>query len=97
MQHIATRFLWVIACIMPFHSFTNASYFTLRSGGKTGITFVFDSMFMWCIVVPLAFVLSRFTTIAVVPMFMLVQSMEIFKSVIGFVLVKKGVWMQNLV
>ena len=96
-QHIATRFLWVIACIMPFHSFTNASYFTLRSGGKTGITFVFDSMFMWCIVVPLAFVLSRFTTIAVVPMFMLVQSMEIFKSVLGFVLVKKGVWMQNLV
>lgn len=96
-QQLATRFLWVLAFVMPFQSFANASYFTLRSGGRTGITFVFDSMYMWCIVVPLAFVLSRFTTLAVVPLYMLVQGTEIVKAVIGFALVKKGTWMRNLV
>lgn len=96
-QHIATRFLLIMAFMMPFCAFTNASYFTLRSGGCTGITFVFDSVYMWCLVVPLAFVLSRFTTIAVVPMYMLVQGMELIKAFIGYALVKKGVWLRNLV
>ena len=52
---------------------------------------------MWCLVVPLAFVLSRFTDIAVVPLYMLVQGTELIKAVIGYVLVKKGVWLRNLV
>lgn len=96
-QQLATRFLLVMAFMMPCCSFTNASYFTLRSGGCTGITFLFDSMYMWCLVVPLAFVLSRFTDIAVVPLYMLVQGTELIKAIIGYVLVKKGVWLQNLV
>lgn len=96
-QQLAMQFQWVLAFIMPFQSFTNACYFTLRSGGRTGITFVFDSIYMWCVVVPLAFVLSRFSPLAVVPMYMLVQSMEIIKAGIGFVLVKKGIWLRNLV
>lgn len=96
-QQLATNFLWVMAFMMPFCSFTNASYFTLRSGGCTGITFLFDSVYMWCLVVPMAFVLSRFTDIAVVPMYMLVQGMELIKAIIGYGLVKKGVWLRNLV
>ena len=52
---------------------------------------------MWCLVVPLAFVLSRYTSIAVVPMYMLVQGTELIKTFIGYVLVKKGVWLRNLV
>lgn len=96
-QQLATRFLWIMALMMPFCSFTNASYFTLRSGGCTGITFLFDSAYMWCLVVPLAFVLSRFTDIAVVPMYFLVQGMELIKAIIGYILVKKGVWLRNLV
>lgn len=96
-QQLSTQFLWIMAFMMPFFSFTNASYFTLRSGGRTGITFLFDSVYMWCFVVPLAFVISRFTDVEVVPMYIMVQSMELLKCVIGFILVKKGVWMRNLV
>ena len=96
-QQLATSFLLVMAFMMPFCSFTNASYFTLRSGGCTGITFLFDSMYMWCLVVPLAFVLSRFTDIEVVPLYMLVQGTELIKALIGYALVKKGVWLRNLV
>jgi Na+-driven multidrug efflux pump len=96
-QRLATRFLWVLAFTMPFCAFTNAAYFTLRSGGRTGITFAFDSVFMWCFAVPLALILSRFTSIPVVPMYMLVQGTELIKAVIGYLLVKQGAWMQNLV
>ena len=72
-------------------------YFTLRSGGKTIITFLFDSVFIWCVSVPIAFVLSRYTGIHVLVIYACVQLADLIKCVIGFVLVKKGVWLQNIV
>ena len=80
---------------MPQNAFLHASYFTLRSGGKTIITFLFDSVFIWCVSVTIAFTLSRFT--AVIGIYTLVQLGDIIKCVIGFILVKKGVWLQNIV
>ncbi len=38
-KELATSFIAVSAIIMPFCSFSHASYFTLRSGGKTLVTF----------------------------------------------------------
>ena len=88
---LATYFIMVSAVFMPQNAFLHASYFTLRSGGKTIITFLFDSVFIWCVSVTIAFVLSRFTTLPVVAVFILVQAGDIIKCVIGFVLVKKFV------
>ena len=75
----------------------HASYFTLRSGGKTIITFLFDSVFLWCVSIPLAYVLSRYTTLHVVLLYLACQLIEIIKFIIEFILVKKGVWIQNIV
>ena len=58
---LATQFILISAVMMPVQAFLNASYFTIRSGGKTGITFFFDGGFMWICTIPLAFVLSRFS------------------------------------
>ena len=41
--------LLVYAAMMPLYAYTNACYFTLRSGGKTVITFLFDSLFVWVV------------------------------------------------
>ena len=38
-REMARDFIWVAAILMPMNAFVNASYFTLRSGGKTVITF----------------------------------------------------------
>ena len=81
---------------MPMNAFNNCCYFTLRSGGKTFITFLFDCCFSWVVLVPAAFVLSRFTSIPAVPMYFIVQSLEILKSFIGFALVRKGTWIHDL-
>lgn len=96
-KSLATAFIRVIALYMPMGAFLHASYFTLRSGGKTIVTFVFDSVFMWVVSIPVAYVLSRYTTVPIVPLYFACQMIEIIKCVIGYVLVKKGIWLQNIV
>lgn len=96
-KHIAAELLFVSAAMMPVNAFTNACYFTLRSGGKTIITFIFDSAFVWAICVPCAFCLSRFTSVAILPMYIVVQALDLIKCGIGFYLVKERKWVNNLV
>ena len=93
----ATSLIRIAAFFMPFYSYYHATYFTLRSGGKTGVTFLFDSGYLWAIMVPVAFVLSRFTNIPLIPMYLICQCSEIFKAVVGTVLVVKKVWVNNIV
>ena len=47
--------------------------------------------------IPLAFVLSRFTSLPIVPLYFLCQAVDILKCVVGFVMVKRGVWIHNFV
>jgi Na+-driven multidrug efflux pump len=81
---------------MAFNSYTNAAYFTLRSGGKTMVTFLFDSCFMWVVCVPLAWVFSRIVPIGILPLYMLCQGTDLIKCVLGWLMVRKGGWIQNL-
>ncbi len=94
---LATQLICVSAFMMPFNSYTNAAYFTLRSGGQTTVTFLFDSCFVWGFCVPLAFCLSRFTNMPIVPLYMICQGTDFIKCVIGGWMIKRGKWIQNLV
>ena len=96
-KSIAVKLLLVSAVTIPFQAFTNCCYFTLRSGGKTIITFLFDSAFLWVIGIPTAFVISRYTGIGIIPMFIIIQSLDLLKCILGFILVKKKTWVSNLV
>ena len=93
---LAAQLILVGAVMMPFNSYTNAAYFTLRSGGQTVVTFLFDSCFVWTICVPLAFCLSRFTDIPILPLYILCQSTDLLKSAIGAFMIRQGKWIQNL-
>ena len=94
---LATSFIAVSAMIMPFCSFGHASYFTLRSGGKTMVTFLFDSVFTWIVVVPAAFLLAHFTGLGIVGVYFLVQATELIKVVIGYRMVRSNVWLVQMV
>ncbi len=96
-RSLAAIFILISALFMPIHGTLHAAYFTLRSGGKTLITFVFDCCFSWCISVPLAYCLVHFTKMNIYNVYFLVQSMEAIKCVIGLILIKKGVWLSNIV
>lgn len=94
---IAKSLISVAACCMPIWAFMHATYFTLRTGGKTIVTFLFDSVFLWVVTTPVAYILSRFTGLPIVPLYLCCQLLDLIKCAIGFVLVKKGVWIQRVV
>ena len=94
---LAKKLLQTAACCMPIWAFMHATYFTLRTGGKTIVTFLFDSVFLWVITTPVAYVLSRYTNMPIMYLYLCCQLLDIIKCSIGFVLVKKGVWIENIV
>ena len=96
-KELATKFIFISAIIMPVCAFCHSTYFSLRSGGKTGVTFVFDSVYTWLIVIPVAYCLSHFTTWSIIPVFFCVQSMEFVKAIIGFFMVRSDVWLNTIV
>lgn len=96
-RHMATRLMQITALAMPLDAFANASYFTLRSGGKTFITFLFDSCFVWVVSVTAAFLLVTYTAIPILPLYAICQSLNVIKCIVGYILVKKGIWIKNIV
>ena len=96
-RSIAVGLICLTAVMMPVNSYNNAMYFTLRSGGQTFITFLFDSGFSWCVCVPVAFVLSRFTNLPILPLYGICVGVDIFKIFIGKPLLNKGVWINTIV
>ena len=96
-RDIAHHMLLIIAVMMPFYSFCHCCYFTLRSGGRTIITSVFDSGYTWFIAAPVAYALAYHTGMPIVPLYFCVQGLEIIKCLIGCVMVEKGIWIRNIV
>lgn len=94
---LAVIIICICAALTPFDALNNASYFTLRSGGKTFITFLFDSLFLWVVSIPVATCMVKLTDWEIVPLYAFCQSLCLIKSVIGVILVKKGIWIQNVV
>ncbi len=91
----ASFFIKASALFMPFLSYENSAYFTLRSGGKVLITALFDGCFVFFICVPVAFVFSSFAPIAFT--YIAVQFMDVIKATVGFILLKKKIWVCRIV
>lgn len=91
------RFIIITALFFPVQGFLNALYFTLRSGGKTLVTFLFDSVYSWTVTLPAALLLCYFTSLSVFWIYVIVQSADIIKVIVGYILIKKGIWISNLV
>ena len=93
-----TRQMLVIAGLsLPLHSFAHVTYFTIRSGGRTGITFLFDAVYTWLVTVLLAFCLTRFTSLHIVQIYCCVQFIDIIKLVIGLLMLRSDFWARNVV
>ena len=94
---LASSFILIGAAFLPMNAVCHACYFTLRAGGKTFVTFLFDSVFVWVLAVPTAYVLAHFTAMPIVGIYASVVGLDMIKAIIGVVLVKKGVWVNNIV
>ena len=94
---LTTQMLIVAGAILPVQAFVHVAYFTIRSGGKTFITFLFDCAFTWVVSLPIAFSLCRFTAMPIIWVYFCVQFADIIKAIIGIFLLRSGIWAKNIV
>ncbi|HBI60782.1 MAG TPA: MATE family efflux transporter, partial [Lachnospiraceae bacterium] len=87
---LAGKMICVNAIVMPLQAFLHASYFTIRSGGRTWITFMFDSGYTWCVAIPFAYCIVHFTSLEILPVYAMYCSLDIIKAFVGFILLKEG-------
>ena len=96
-RDLTRQLLMIAGCALPIHSFAHVTYFTIRSGGRTVITFLFDAVYTWVIAVPLAFCLTRFTELTITQVYFCVQFVDILKVMIGLIMLKSDFWARNVV
>lgn len=96
-KSLATQLIIMNGVCQPIYGFVHATYFTLRAGGKSIVTFLFDSAYMWVLAIPVVFILCRFTALPIQLVYLISMLTDLIKCAIGFVLVKKGVWIHNIV
>ena len=96
-RNVAATMLRFGGMTMWISAIYNASYFTLRCGGKTIITFLFDSVGTIFVSFPVAYALAHFTTLPIQYMYLTVTVVDLYKVILGLFLVHKGIWVNNLV
>ena len=96
-KRLGQWFIVITALYFPVQGYLNALYFTMRSGGKTLVTFFFDSVFSWVVTIPLTLLLCTFSGLPVIGIYAIVQAADIIKVIVGFILVKRGLWISNIV
>ena len=96
-KRIAATFLLMTGCLMPMQGFLHSCYFTLRCGGKTLITMLYDSVFVCVVNVPLAFALAKLTNWDVTWIYLAANGVEVLKAVLGYVMLRKKIWINRIV
>lgn len=96
-RDLTRQLLIIVGLSLPIHSFAHVAYFTIRSGGRTVITFFFDAFYTWAVTVVLAFCLTRFTDWPIVRIYFCVMFIDIFKVIVGALMIRSGFWSRNVV
>ena len=96
-RSLASFMMIISGLTMPFAAFANAAYFTLRSGGKVFITILFDSVYMWCITMPVCMIFAYLTGVNIFMLFIICQFVDTLKCIFGAFLLKQGGWANVLV
>jgi putative MATE family efflux protein len=95
-RQTAARLLRVSGLCMWISSLYNTAYFTMRCGGKTVLTFLFDSVGTVCISFPIAWCLSHLTALSVVAMYAVIHIVDVYKVILGLILIHKRIWVNRL-
>jgi Na+-driven multidrug efflux pump len=95
-RSLATNLILILAVMKPMMAYLLSIYYSMRSGGKTIMTFLYDAGIMWTVCIPLAYCLSRFAKLPIIPLYVICQSAELLKCTLGFIMIRQGKWIQNL-
>ena len=93
---LATSFMRTGAVFMVFHAIAHCCYFTLRSGGKTIITMLFDCGYTWIAAVPAAYLLVHTLDLPISTLYFLSMLVDVVKAALGVIVVRTGLWARNI-
>lgn len=96
-RELATYLMLIGAAVLPFDAYAFSAYYTMRSGGQVFVTILFDSVFMWCLVIPLCVLIAYFTSMNIYWLFLITQATCVIKAGLGVLLLKRGTWVRRLV
>ncbi len=83
-------------CLIPIYSMYVCSFHIVRSGGDVLSTLVMDGGYLWIASVPVAMILSSFTGLSLVYVYLIVESLELLKLFTSFYFVRRGRWAKNI-
>ena len=95
-RSMARHFILIQAFFAPQNTLINSIYYTLRSGGRTLITCLFDGLFLLAVSVPVAYILSKYTYLSVYIILIAVRFVDTIKCLFGLLLVRRGIWIKNM-
>lgn len=95
-RRLAASFMRASAIYMPFQAMANCCYFAIRSGGRTLLTMVFDSVYIWVVCIPYTFALVALTSLGIETVYPLSQLIHILKAALSLAIVSTGFWARNL-
>ena len=93
---LAAGLILIAAVDVPLQSYIYPVYFTLRAGGRTVLTFLFDCGSIWLLSIPTAFILSHFTAIPVLVIYGICTGLDLVKCIIGVFVLRSDCWIRNL-
>lgn len=82
--------------LMPIYVVNVCTFFVLRAGGDTFSTMLIDSGFLWAAPVLISTLLSIYTGIGLVPLYIIIELLDLVKMFIAFWFLKRGKWVRNL-
>jgi len=88
--------LTIKSSLLPIYVYNVCVFFTLRAGGDTLSTLMMDSGYLWCVNVLLSTILSMFTNISLVWLFVAVESCDLLKLFVATYFFRKGRWAKNM-
>ncbi len=92
---LATTFIRIVGLCIPMSAYAHICYYTIRAGGRTMLTFVFDSAYICGFVVPLGYLLSALG-LSILPVFLITHLTDLGKCIIATLMIKSKIWIRNV-
>ncbi|CEO29849.1 MATE family efflux transporter [Paraclostridium sordellii] len=94
---IASQIMLATSIISVFRALSsNVLMGVLRGGGDNKFAFLIEMLCLWCFSIPLGFISAFILKLPIFWVFIIIRSDEVLKSIIGFIRVTKGNWINNV-
>ena len=82
--------------MINIYAFNVCVFFILRAGGDVLSTMLMDAGFLWLAGVLVSTILSTYTSLSLITLFLIVESLDIIKLIIAVFFFKKERWVKNI-